>query len=302
MYINVLRTEGMRLLGQTHPASDAIVRTIKSGSKMNIHHLNCGTLRGRFPRLDSMIYCLLVESNQGLVLIDTGIGRQDYLNPSLLMRLFMYWVGVLGDINESAAHQIEELGYSNSDVQHIVLTHLHLDHAGGLRDFPDAQVHIYRTEYEARLKPQGFMERAYDPTHWSHEPRWIVHDLADKDWYVFNSLRIIENLTPEIRLIPLPGHTRGHCGVVIATEKGWFLQCGDAAAPLHSYSDIHGLDQSKHTGSILPIWLMQYMIGRNVPKLRKLVETHPDEIEAISAHDIYSFQKYREIDQTRSTS
>jgi glyoxylase-like metal-dependent hydrolase (beta-lactamase superfamily II) len=269
---------------------------------MKIHHMNCGTLRGRFPRLDSIIYCLLVETNQGLVLIDTGIGRQDYLNPSPLMRLFMYWVGVFGDINESAAHQIEELGFSLSEVRHIVLTHLHLDHAGGLRDFPNAHVHVYRTEYEARLKPRGFMERAYDPTHWSHEPKWIVHDRADKDWYGFKSLRIMKDLTPEIRLIPLPGHTRGHCGVAIATENGWLLQCGDAAAPIHSDSDIHGLDQSKHTGSILPRWLIQYLIGRNVPKLRELLETHPDEIEAISAHDMYSFHKYRKINQTRSSS
>jgi len=47
---------------------------------------------------------------------------------------------------------------------------------------------------------------------------------------------------------------------------------------------------------------MRYIIGMNGPKLRELVETHPDEIEAISAHDIYSFHKYRRIDQTRSTS
>lgn len=269
---------------------------------MKIHHMNCGTLHGRFPRLDAIIYCLLVETNQGLVLVDTGIGRQDYLKPSPLMRLFMYWVGVLGDIEESAAYQIEKLGYSLSEVRHIVLTHLHLDHAGGLRDFPDAQVHIYRTEYEARLKPRGFMERAYDPTHWSHEPKWIVYDHADEDWYGFKSLRIMENLTPEIRLIPLPGHTRGHCGVAITTEKGWLFHCGDAAAPIHPESDIHGLDRSMYTGSVLPNWLVRYLLGTNVPKLRELMQNHGDEIEAITAHDTYSFHKYRSDDQHHASS
>ncbi len=218
------------------------------------------------------------------------------------MRIFMFWVGLAGNIEETAANQIQGLGYSLSEVSHIVLTHLHLDHAGGLRDFPDAQVRIFRTEYEARLKPRGFMERAYDPTHWSHEPKWIVHDRANEDWYEFKSLRIMEDLTPEIRLIPLPGHTCGHCGVAIATEKGWLLQCGDAAAPIHPYSDIHGLDQSMHTGSILPNWLIRYMRGTNVPKLRELMQNHGNEIEAITAHDMYSFHKYRGMDHTRSSS
>jgi glyoxylase-like metal-dependent hydrolase (beta-lactamase superfamily II) len=257
---------------------------------MKIHHLNCGTLRGIFPPIDSMIYCLLVESEDGLVLIDTGIGRLDYISPSRLMRLFSFWVGLAGDIEESAASQVEKLGFSISDVRHIVLTHLHLDHAGGLRDFPEASVHIFRTEYEARLKPRGLIERAYDPSQWSHRPRWVVHDLGEDHWYGFPSIRIWEHSNPEIRLIPLPGHTRGHCGIAIRTPEGWLLQCGDAAAPLHPASDIHGLDPSKHTAAGLPVWLVERLMGSNVPKLRELLSNHGDEIQAISAHDIHSYR------------
>ncbi len=259
---------------------------------MKIHHLNCGTLRGQFPRIDSMVYCLLIETDHGLTLIDTGIGRQDYLNPSRLMRVFKYWVGLLGDIKETAAHQIEELGYSRSDVRHIVLTHLHLDHAGGLRDFPNAKIHIYRTEYEAGQNPRDLVERAYDSTHWSHRPQWVVHDRDFEDWYGFPSLRIWKGLKPEIRLVPLPGHTRGHCGVAIRSDSGWLLQCGDAASPLHPESDIHDLDPNKYTATVLPGWFVRRFLGTNAPKLRNLLRDHGDEIEAISSHDIYSFRKY----------
>jgi glyoxylase-like metal-dependent hydrolase (beta-lactamase superfamily II) len=259
---------------------------------MIIHHLNCGSLRGQFPRIDSMIYCLLIEADHGLILVDTGIGRQDYLNPSRLMRVFIKWVGVRGDMEETAASQVERLGYSVSDVRHVVLTHLHLDHAGGLRDFPEAEVHIYRTEYEAGLNPRGLMERAYDPAHWSHEPKWIVHDREYEDWFGFPSLRIWDDIKPEIRIIPLPGHTRGHCGVSIRTDHGWLLQCGDAASPLHPASDIHGLDRSKHTATVLPGWFVRRLLGSNAPKLRALLRNHGDKIEAISSHDVYSYQKY----------
>ncbi len=203
----------------------------------------------------------------------------------------MKWVGVRGDIKETAAHQINDLGYSRADVRHVVLTHLHLDHAGGLRDFPQAEVHIFRTEYEAGMRPRGLMERAYDPTHWSHGPKWIVHDRENEDWYGFPSLRIWDQ-KPEIRLVPLPGHTRGHCGVTIQTDNGWLLQCGDAASPLHPESDIHELDRSKHTARALPGWFVRRLLGTNAPKLRVLLRNHGDEIEAVSAHDIYSFQKH----------
>lgn len=130
---------------------------------MKIHHPNCRTLGGQFPRIDSMIYCILVEADHGLTLIDTGIGRMDYPNPSRLMRIFMKWVGTQVHVEETAAMQTEALRYSISDVRHIVLAHLHLDHAGGLRDFPEAEVHIFRTEYEAGMNPRGLVERAYDP-------------------------------------------------------------------------------------------------------------------------------------------
>jgi len=260
---------------------------------MKIHHLNCGSLNARFPRAKAIVYCLLVETNEGLILVDTGIGRQDYTDPSRLMRFFIYWIGIPCKMEETAAYQIEDLGYRISDIRHIVLTHLHLDHAGGMRDFPEAKVHIYRTEYEAGMNPRGLLERAYDPSHWSHGPDWVVHGDEEIDWYGFKSLPIIEGLIPDIRLVPLPGHTRGHCGVVIATEYGWLFQCGDAASPFHPDSDLHGLDQSKHTTAVLPSWFVYRVLGRHVPRIRELLQKHGDEIEAISSHDLYSFQKYR---------
>ena len=50
------------------------------------------------------------------------------------------------------ARQVEALGYSARDVRHIVVTHLDPDHAGGLSDFPDAEVHIFRAEHKAAME------------------------------------------------------------------------------------------------------------------------------------------------------
>jgi len=63
------------------------------------------------------------------------------------------------------------------------MTHLHSYHAGGLRDFPNTQVHFHILEYEAVQSPQGFKERFYDAAQWAHGPRWVVHkEQEDEDW------------------------------------------------------------------------------------------------------------------------
>jgi glyoxylase-like metal-dependent hydrolase (beta-lactamase superfamily II) len=139
---------------------------------MKIHHLNCGTLNPLFPRTQAIIYCLLVESNQGLILIDTGFGLQDYSKPTRLMRFLNFFMGAPCKDEETAAYQIVERGFDCEDVRHIVLTHLHLDHAGGLRDFPQAQVHVFKTEFDAAMNPHGLIERAYNPVQWSHNPNY----------------------------------------------------------------------------------------------------------------------------------
>lgn len=89
-------------------------------------------------------------------------GIQDYAHPSPLMRVFLWLIGSPRDREETAARQIVRLGYTVEDVRHIVLTHLNLDHAGGLRDFPGAQVHLFRREYEAAAHPHSLVERGCD--------------------------------------------------------------------------------------------------------------------------------------------
>src|ERR1035438_6539499 len=98
-------------------------------------------------------HCVLVEGAEGLVLIDTGFGLEDTRNPRQLGLPFITAIRPRALAAETASAQIRELGFEAGDVRHIVATHLDLDHAGGLPDFPDAEVHLLGSDAEILLIP-----------------------------------------------------------------------------------------------------------------------------------------------------
>ena len=259
---------------------------------MKIHHLNCGTLRPILIDQESVVYCLLIETEEGLVLVDTGFGTQDYRMPSPKMNFFLNWMGVPRDYEETAIRQVEQLGYQPEDVKHIIQTHLHIDHAGGLADFPWAKVHVYQKEYLAIQHPRGLMEFAYIQEHWAHEPDWVVHEGPIVDWFGMEAIPVLETPEVDFLFIPLPGHTRGHCGVALGKSGDWLLHCGDAASPFHEGSDLHDRGETAYTLSFLPNKLANQILGGHVPNLRSLLAAHSQEIRAVSAHDIYSLREY----------
>src|SRR4051794_11011330 len=208
---------------------------------MRIHHLSCGTFcpiggrlmdgrsDGSYGRL--ACHCLLVEADQGLVLVDTGLGIGDVRAPfPRLSRLYISMLGVRLDERTTALRQIEKMGFAAADVRHIVLTHLDFDHAGGITDFPQARVHLLADEAHCADERHGFVgRRRYRPAQWSDRGRWQLYAPPDGEpWLGFDAVRRLNGLPPEILMISLPGHTLGHAGVAIRDAAGWLLLAGDA--------------------------------------------------------------------------
>lgn len=272
---------------------------------MRIRHLNCGSLRkmshpaeGTAPgstrrALPGVCHCLLVETDSdGLILVDTGLGTADRQHPE--ERLGADWVAYAQpalDPEESALRQVLSLGYRPQDVRHIVLTHLHRDHTGGLPDFPHARVHVHPGEHRAVTDPAAPHHRhsldRFMPAHRAHGPL-LTPALADgrTEWFGFPGAARPQGLECELLLVPLPGHSAGHAGVAVRDEHGkWLLHAGDA----YMY---HG--ETERTPPLPHPVLEPVQQGAQIDaearlatldRLRRLRRDHADEVTVFSAHD-----------------
>src|SRR5689334_21474781 len=133
-----------------------------------VHHLNCltmcpvaGFLLGGSGWCGRMVaHCLLIETERdGLVLVDTGFGTRDVDGSNKLSFGFKMFVNPVLSHDDTAVAQVQALGYKAEDVKHIVVTHLDVDHAGGLVDFPHAKVHLHAREHAAAMARATLKER-----------------------------------------------------------------------------------------------------------------------------------------------
>ncbi len=198
---------------------------------MRVHHLNLCTM---CPYGGDRLVChaLVVETaKDGLVLVDTGMGLADVEAPiSRLGTGFVAMMRLRLRAEDTAIRQIEGLGFKPEDVRHLVLTHLDVDHAGGIPDFPEAQIHVHRAEHAAAMRRATLNEKnRYRKVHFASNPKWELHEADGERWFGFERVRAVAD---DVLLIPLPGHTRGHCAVAVRAPAGssveWLLHCGDA--------------------------------------------------------------------------
>jgi glyoxylase-like metal-dependent hydrolase (beta-lactamase superfamily II) len=291
-----------------------------------VHHLNCistcpvggglmdgesgASLRGKLT-----CHCLLLETARGLVLVDTGLGLRDVREPrKRLSKLFLALVSPDFREEMTAVRQIEAMGFDARDVRDIVLTHLDFDHAGGLDDFPGATVHLLGTERDAATAQETVLDRMrYRPQQWGTRASWQVHAASSAEsWFGFECVRDVAGLD-DVLLVPLIGHTLGHCGVAVraldertpvvlddgarvthlddgARHDGghdWLFYAGDA----YFFRDEMSLENPRCTpGLRFYQWMLEKDRDARLANQRRLRELKRDhDVRVFCAHDVKEF-------------
>jgi glyoxylase-like metal-dependent hydrolase (beta-lactamase superfamily II) len=204
-----------------------------------VHHINCATMcpvpgfllgSGDFWRGHWIAHCLVIETERdGLVLVDSGLGMRDVEGKTGLSAPFLRIVAPALDPRETAVAQVQALGYSVEDLRHVVVTHLDIDHAGGISDFPHAKIHVHAREHAAAMARATFRERErYIKAHWAHGPKWEVYSEDGDTWRGLPAITRLRGLDADIGLVPMHGHTRGHSAVIAKAGERWLVHAGDA--------------------------------------------------------------------------
>jgi glyoxylase-like metal-dependent hydrolase (beta-lactamase superfamily II) len=179
------------------------------------------------------------ETEEGWVLYDTG-----WPPEAIPMLVDLGMDPKIGDEN-SAVGQLKKIGVSPSDVTKIILSHLHVDHAGGLQFFPAARVYVQKDELAYALYPNSFQALAYA------RETFILPDIK---WEVMEGDGVI---LPGLTTVLANGHTPGLQGLVVELPKsGFILLCADACYLRENY------EQNLPPGNVWNPVLAQYALKR----------------------------------------
>jgi glyoxylase-like metal-dependent hydrolase (beta-lactamase superfamily II) len=122
---------------------------------------------------------------------------------------------------QEPANALRDAGVDPRDVEKVVLTHLHWDHAGNCELFPDARVVVQRDELRYAIDPGRFFRKSFlSPASGWGTPPWLLPNIDTLDGET--------ELAPGLRVVPAPGHTPGSQALIADTEQGSFCIAGDA--------------------------------------------------------------------------
>ena len=173
----------------------------------------------------------VVERPDGLVLIDTGWSRRTCAfpddDPGLAHRLLL---GLAVRPEDALASQLISQGYTPADVRHVVATHLHADHVGGVVDFDRATVHVHGRELDAAATG---LRGGYTPAVRSL-PRVAPYTLDGPPALGFPFSKDLFG-DGTVLLLDGRGHTAGSIVVAVKLQEGWCLHAGDAAQYVGEY-------------------------------------------------------------------
>jgi N-acyl homoserine lactone hydrolase len=253
----------------------------RGGIELKLYAMSCGYLRCRkvafVPTadksiiMDSPMPVYLITHPHGNVLFDTGP------NPVVFDDAVEHWGGLakafqpLGDKNSGIVAQLEKIGFHPRDVKYVVNSHLHFDHAGGNRFFPEATFIVQKSELECARNPE-FADKGYIRVDWDDDNLHYDAIHGELDLYQDGTLRII----------PMEGHSLGHHVLLVRLKnQGTVILSGDSVPCEENF--LHSLVTRTNMDNDLAL--------RSIGKLHQLVDSEAAIL--IHGHDPIQWEKLR---------
>lgn len=222
---------------------------------------------------------LLVQHESGTFVFDTGLGKeieaQFHEHFSWLDRQLFKFTKV-----QSLKETLESHGFDPAQIDFILPTHLHFDHASGIEDFEGTPVRITREEYDHATSDAAAIP-AFIPEQYDAESlQWEFLTFVPQPYEVFSeSLDLFGDGT--VVLVKLPGHTDGSIGMFVnlASGKRYFFT-GDLTWAREAFDK----PSAKNRIASKKVDLDREGIKATLVQVHHLIQKKP-EIHIVPAHD-----------------
>lgn len=222
-----------------------------------------------------MLWFALRHPSQGTILVDTG------MHPDALRDLrgdFGTFLGLMFRNTRPGEQAFEEqlagLGIEPAEIKLVVMTHLHVDHTGGMRLLPEAEFVCSKREWKAAHGRSPALAGVV-PGHLPDSSRVRLIDF-EREGEAYGPFGQSVDLLGDgsIRLLSTPGHTPGHMSVLVRRPEGQALLVGDAAYTRRSIEE-----------EILPFLTVDDKLYlRSLREIRAFAEREPD-VPLVPFHD-----------------
>jgi len=254
-------------------------------SKIQLYFFECGTLkcekhlitmnRGIGEPFEIPVPFFLIKHPKANILFDLGNALPVAKNPE------QHWGDVVNAYfpvmteEQYVVNQLKNVGVKPEDIDYVVLSHLHLDHAGAVGEFPNATYIAQREELKWAYVHDFYQKGAYIRADFDRDVKWLLLDGEADDGY-----DILGDGT--VTICFTPGHTPGHQSLVVRLENsGTFFLAADACYTEETLNE-----------DVLPglVWSPPHTV-KSIQKMRYAQNTLGTTI--ITGHDPDTWPKYR---------
>jgi glyoxylase-like metal-dependent hydrolase (beta-lactamase superfamily II) len=281
----------------------------KEGATVKVHPITTGTimypvdalfttggrlaflhfLGFRSERVEIPIPCFLLEHpTAGPLLIDTGHHASMAVDPKgsygpILGRAVASNIRM--DKDDSMPDQIKARGVDPADIKLVVMTHLHIDHASGVSQFPNATFVVTAREWQSATDGPG-LKGGYISRQFDHAFDWRTVDFDGDDVNSYKGFARTLDLFGDgsVRLAYTPGHTLGHMSVVVRTAEGEFLVVGDAAYTMRTIKE-SAMPYGPHD---------EHEFRRSLKEVQRYLEQTPG-AAVCPGHDLEAFRALKSV-------